>query len=466
MTGCSSPDSFWLVLPAGNKWRIFLSPGSDILFTVFLMKPAVPSRSIELMAPAGSWASLSAALKSGADSVYFGVGKMNMRARAANNFLAEDLGEIVEKCHDRGAKAYLALNTILFDEDLDEAESLCRMAQDAGADAVIGADPAILQIARDAGLPIHLSVQANVTNLSGVRFFSTFADVIVLARELNLAQIRAIIDGIQSQGIVGPSGNVVQIEIFAHGALCVAFSGKCQMSLSLYGPKASANRGACFQPCRRNYLVTDQETGDELVIDGHQVMSPKDLCTLPFLDQILDAGVSVLKLEGRGRSADYVSTVVRVYREGIDAWNAGTFETKRKTAAWMVDLAKVFNRGFWEGGYYLGKPLGDWAATSHSQAAEKKIFAGEITKYYARIGVAEVLVRAGSIEVGNEAWILGPTTGAVRVKITELRSGKEGEPTTRAARGVLAAFPVSEKVRAGDQFYLISSGRNPGVDGL
>ena len=408
------------------------------------------------MAPAGSWASLSAALKAGAGSVYFGVGKMNMRARSANNFAAGDLPEIVAKCRKQGVRAYLTLNTILFDDELEEAKSLCRAAKEAGVDAVIAADLAVLQIARAEGLPIHLSVQANVTNLASVEFFSAFADVIVLARELSLEQIRSIIEGIRSKAIVGPSGNPVQIEIFAHGALCVAFSGKCQMSLSLYGPKASAARGACFQPCRRNYLVTDQETGDELVLDGHQVMSPKDLCTLPFLDQILDAGVSVLKIEGRGRSADYVSTVVRVYREAIDAWTNGRFQTERESGEWMADLEKVFHRGFWEGGYYLGKPLGDWAATSNSRATEKKTFAGEITKYYARLGVAEVLVRAGTIRLGDEVWILGNTTGAVRTKITELHTGEDGNPSTEAGQGVLASFPVPEKVRAGDQLYLIA----------
>ena len=408
------------------------------------------------MAPAGSWASLSAALKAGAGSVYFGVGKMNMRARSANNFAAADLPEIIAKCRKRGARAYLTLNTILFDGELDEAKSLCRAAKEAGVDAVIAADLAVLQIARAEGLPIHLSVQANVTNLASVEFFSAFADVIVLARELSLEQIRSIIEGIRSKAIVGPSGNPVQIEIFAHGALCVAFSGKCQMSLSLYGPKASAARGACFQPCRRNYLVTDQETGDELILDGHQVMSPKDLCALPFLDQILDAGVSVLKIEGRGRSADYVSTVVRVYREAIDAWTNGRFQTERESGEWMADLEKVFHRGFWEGGYYLGKPLGDWAATSNSQATEKKSFAGEITNYFARIGVAEVHVRAGSIRLGDEVWILGNATGAVRTKITELHTGENGSPVTEAGQGVLASFPVPEKVRAGDQLYLIA----------
>ena len=409
------------------------------------------------MAPAGSWASLSAALKAGADSVYLGVGKMNMRARSANNFLAGDLPKIIAECRRHGARAYLTLNTILFDDELDEAKSLCRSAKEAGVAAVIAADLAVLQMARAEGLPIHLSVQANVTNLAAVQFFSAFADVIVLARELSLSQICGIIEWIRKHRILGPSGRLLQIEVFAHGALCVAFSGKCQMSLSLYGPTASANRGACFQPCRRNYLVTDQETGAELVIDGHQVMSPKDLCTLPFLDQILDAGVSVLKLEGRGRSADYVSTVVRVYREGIDAWKDGAFRMKRETGEWMAELRKVFHRGFWEGGYYLGKPLGDWAATSNSRATEKKTFAGEITKFYARIGVAEVHVRAGSLLLGDDVWILGNTTGAVRVKISELRTGTDGAPVTRADRGVLAAFPVPEKVRVGDQIYRISS---------
>lgn len=415
------------------------------------------ARPIELMAPAGSWASLSAALKAGADSVYFGVGKINMRARAANNFQPEDLREIVAKCRKFGAKAYLTLNTILFDGELVEVRSLCSLARLAGVDAVIAADPAVLQIARAGGLPVHLSVQANVTNLPAVCFYSSFADVIVLARELSLDQIRGIISGIREQNITGPAGNLLQIEIFAHGALCVAFSGKCQMSLAQYGPQASASRGSCFQPCRRNYRVTDLETGDELVIDGHQVMSPKDLCTLPFLDRILDAGVSVLKLEGRGRSADFVSTVVRAYRKGIDAWSSGGFDDFRNSGEGMAELEKVFNRGFWEGGYYLGKPLGEWAASSNSQATDKKVFAGEITKYYSRIGVAEALVRAGSIRVGDKIWILGDTTGAVRTEVTELRTGEKGEPVTRADKGTLAAFPVPEKVRTGDKLYLIAT---------
>jgi len=414
-------------------------------------------KAIELMAPAGSWECLSAALKAGAGSVYFGIGKLNMRARAANNFETGDLREITAKCRKYGAKAYLTLNTILFDEELEEAKAVCQLARKAGVDAVIAADPAVLQIARTEGLPVHLSVQANVTNLSAVQFYSAFADVIVLARELSLDQIRGIIEGIRAKQICGPSGQLIQIEIFAHGALCVAYSGKCQMSLALYGPGASANRGACFQPCRRNYTVTDRETGNELVIDGHQVISPKDLCTLPFLDQILDAGVSVLKLEGRGRSADFVSTVVSVYREAVDAWKEGLFSTKKESEGWMTELGKVFNRGFWEGGYYLGKTLGDWAVSSNSQATEKKIFVGKITKYYSRIGVAETLVSSGPLLLGDDLWILGETTGAVRAKATDLRVGEEGASAVRADKGVLAAFPVPEKVRAGDQLYRIAA---------
>ena len=414
-------------------------------------------RPIELMAPAGSWESLSAALKAGADSVYFGVGNLNMRARSANNFSVDDLGKIHRLCQEYGTKAYLTLNTILFDEELEEARVLCQTAVDQNIDAIIAADPAVLQIARNVGLPIHLSVQANVTNLEAVEFYSNFADVIVLAREVSLDQIRGMITGIKERPILGPRGNPIQIEIFAHGALCVAYSGKCQMSLSLYGPKASATRGACFQPCRRTYNVTEQETGNELVIDGHQVMSPKDLCTLPFLDQILEAGVSVLKIEGRGRSPDFVATVVRVYREAIDSWKDGTFQSKKETGEWMASLSKVFHRGFWEGGYYLGKTLGDWAVHSNSQATETKVFVGQITKIYTRIGVAETVVSFGPLQLNDELWVIGETTGAIRTKITELRLGDKGIPVHQVEKGATVTFPITEKVRIGDKLYRIIS---------
>ncbi len=419
------------------------------------MSTSSHSLNVELMAPAGSWESLTAALQSGADSIYFGVGKINMRARAANNFELNDLPKITDLCRAAGAKSYLTLNTILFDEELTEATALCRAAREAGVAAVIAADPAVLQIARAEGMSVHLSVQANVTNLAAVRFYAAFADVIVLARELSLAQIQAIIAGIREQGITGPSGDFVKVEIFAHGALCVAYSGKCQMSLSLYGPKAAASRGSCYQPCRRDYRVTDEETGAEFVIDGHQVMSPKDLCTLPFLDQILDAGVSVLKLEGRGRSADYVATVVRVYRQAIAAWQVGTFREFQDAGVAMKELKSVFNRGFWEGGYYLGKRLGEWTASSKPGTTERKVFVGKVVRYYSRISVAEVLIQAPPLAVGDEIWILGPTTGAVRTRVSELRVGEVGTTAMEAGKDDLAALPIPQRVRAGDQVYRI-----------
>ena len=409
------------------------------------------------MAPAGSWDSLSAALKGGADSIYFGVGKINMRARSANNFEVDDLEAIIARCREYKAKAYLTLNTILFDEELEEAKTLCLRAKEAGVDAVNAADTAVLLLAREVGLPIHLSVQANVTNLLSAQFYSHFAEVVVLARELSLEQIRKIIQGIGKNALLGPSGKPLQIEIFAHGALCVAYSGKCQMSLSLYGPKASASRGACFQPCRRNYRVTDQESGNELVIENHQVMSPKDLCTLPFLDQILDAGISVLKIEGRGRSAEYVTTVVKVYREAIEAWKEGSFHERKEARKWMEELETVFNRGFWEGGYYLGKPLGEWATSSNSQASERKVFVGEVTKYYPRIGVAEVLVRAGSLTLGDEVWITGTKTGALRSRLTEIRLGDHATSVTHVEKGSIVSLPIPQKVQVGDQLYRITA---------
>ncbi len=415
---------------------------------------------VELMAPAGSWASLSAALQAGADSVYFGVGALNMRSRSASNFREEELGEIVGRCREKGAKAYLTLNTILFDGELADAGRLCEAAKGAGVDAVIAADPAVLQAAKANGLPVHLSVQANVTNLAALEFFSPFADVVVLARELSLEQVRGVIEGIEKKGVRGPSGDLVRVEIFAHGALCVAFSGKCGMSLALYGADASASRGACYQPCRRNYRVADAETGAELAIEGQQIMSPKDLCVLPFLDQILDAGVRVLKIEGRGRSADFVGTVTGVYRKAIDAWGRGVFRESLEDGAWMAELRKVFNRGFWEGGYYLGKPLGEWVTSGHSRAEERKVFVGEITKYYGKIGVAEVAVRAEAVEVGDEFWVIGETTGAVRLPVKELRVGAEAVSALRAEKGEFASFPVGVKVRAGDKVYRIRGGES------
>lgn len=408
---------------------------------------------VELMAPAGDWGSLTAALNNGADSVYFGVGALNMRARAAGNFTQEDLPEIVSRCHAVGAKSYLTLNTILFDQELSEAETLCKAAKAAAVDAVIAADPAVILAARKIGLPVHISVQANICNIEAVRFWAAYADVMVLARELSLSAIQKIIETIRLESICGPSGEFVAIEIFAHGALCVAFSGKCNMSLAIYGNGASANRGACNQPCRRRYRVTDLESGTELEMADHHVMSPKDICTLPFLNQILDAGVSVLKLEGRGRAADYTAVVTSVYRTAIDNWRAGIFlET---VSDGMARLRTVFNRGFWEGGYYLGNPLGEWTSGGGSMATEQKIFVGEITRYYAKLGVAECRIRAEGFGTSDTLWVIGPTTGALRITPAEIRVGDEGVPAERAEVGDFAAFLVPEKVRFGDKVYLI-----------
>ena len=330
------------------------------------------------MAPAGSFESLAAALQGGADSVYFGVGKLNMRSRATVNFSEEDLPEIVARCHEAGAKAYLTLNIIVYDEELEEVHALCSAARKAGVDAVIASDLAVISSARSIGLEVHMSVQANVCNMASVKFYAQYADVVVLARELTLAQIRHIIESIRKEGVKGPSGELLRVEIFAHGALCVAVSGKCHMSLAAYN--SSANRGACFQNCRRAYRVTDEETGNELVIDNKYVMSPKDLCTIPVLDQLLDAGVSVLKLEGRGRSSDYVRTVTSVYREAARACQDGTFSSDR-AEAWMKRLESVFNRGFWQGGYYLGVKWGEWSGSANSRAALLKIHIARVENF-------------------------------------------------------------------------------------
>lgn len=410
---------------------------------------------IELMAPAGDWASLSAALRAGADSVYFGVGDLNMRARAAGNFAVEDLPKIAAYCRKAGVFSYLTLNTVLFNRELTEAARICESAKAAGIDALIAADPAVIRIANRVGIPVHMSVQANISNLESVRFWAPYAEVMVLARELSLADIREIIRGIREENIVGSSGKLIRIELFAHGALCVAFSGKCNMSLALYGADTSANRGRCQQPCRRIYHLHDPDTGSELEVDGHYIMSPKDICTVNRLDEILDAGVSVLKLEGRGRSPDYVGTVTGVYCRAINAWARGDFEVSRREGRWIETLSTVFNRGFWEGGYYLGLPLGEWTNFGGSKAAEQKVYVGNITKYFSKLGVAECDVRAAVLNLNDEIWIIGKTTGALRLTILELHIGDEGIPAEQAVQGTVAAFKVPEKVRRGDAVYLI-----------
>lgn len=405
---------------------------------------------IEIMAPAGAFDSLSAALRAGADSVYFGAGNLNMRARATVNFQIDDLPKVARFCHAASAKCYLTLNTIIFDNEIDEMRRLCDAACEAGIDAVIATDFAVIHYAHSIGMPVHISVQSGISNFEAVRFYAQYADAVVLARELHLSQIRDIVAAVVREKITGPSGELIKIEIFAHGALCVAVSGRCGMSLSVYN--SSADRGACFQNCRRRYKVTDEETGRELVIDNHYVMSPKDLCTIGFLDQIIASGVAILKLEGRGRSADYVSTVVSCYREAADACVYGSY-SQDKVANWVERLGTVFNRGFWHGGYYLGENLEQWSASGNSRATMRKIHLGRVTRYFPKLQVAELSVEAQNLESGCEILITGNTTGAMQFKVDEIRV--DGKPVKVAEKPVCASIPVPDKVRTNDQVYLL-----------
>ena len=402
-----------------------------------------------LLAPAGSYESLEAGLQNGADAVYFGVGKLNMRSNATVNFTVDDLPEVAARCHARNAKAWLAVNTIIFDSELEEVRELCRRAKEARIDAVIASDPAVMRIARSMKLPVHLSVQANIANTETVRFYSQFADVVVLARELTLDQIAHICRTIREEKICGPSGELIKVEIFIHGALCVAVSGKCGMSLAAYN--SSANRGACFQNCRRSYTVRDTETGTEFNIDNRYVMSPRDLCTLEFFDRILESGVSVLKIEGRGRSADYVAHVVRVYRAALDQWLRGEPLRPEQLAKWEEELASVFNRGFWKGGYYLGNRLGEWAACGDSQATVRKEFVGRIVNYYKKPEVAELQMTSGELVPGDRILVTGDTTGAQELKVDEFLL--DGAAVNPAKKGMNVTFLSPVRLSANDKVY-------------
>lgn len=404
-----------------------------------------------LLAPAGGFDSLRAALNAGADAVYFGVGAWNMRAGAAANFQPSDLQEIVRQCHESGVKAYLAVNTIVYDHELPLLRELCMAAKEAQVDACIAGDMAVVTYLRSIGMQVHMTVQCNICNLEAVKFYSQFADVMVLARELPLDSIRHIVEEIESQGIRGPSGALVRVEIFIHGALCVAISGKCYMSLAAYN--ASANRGTCYQNCRRSYLVRDQETGNELEVDNQYIMSPSDLCTIDFLDSILDAGPSLLKIEGRGRSADYVATTVSVYREAIDSYCAGAYDRNR-IPEWKARLSEVFNRKFWEGGYYLGKTLHEWCATGGNQSTIHKTHAGKISNYFSKLGVAEMRLEAVSLHPGDRLLITGNATGTLDFMVEELRLDREAVP--EAIPGTVVSFPVPSKVRTGDRVQLLT----------
>lgn len=403
----------------------------------------------EILAPAGDHESLAAALGAGADAVYFGVDQLNMRAGAVRSFTVEDLPRIALRCHKNNAKAYLTLNTILYEHDLPFMRSIADAAKKAGIDALICSDIAAIQYAQRINIPVHISTQCNITNLEAVKFYASYAEVMVLSRELTLGQVREICSEIKRNKIKSPSGNNVRIEVFAHGALCMAVSGKCH--LSLHSHHASANRGACVQNCRREYIVTDKESGDELEVDGEYIFSAKDLCTIPFLDQLVRAGISVLKIEGRGRSADYVHTATRCYKEAVEAIRDGTFN-REKSEAWLQRLSSVFNRGFWEG-YYLGRHTGEWSKNDGSLATQRKIYVGKGRKYFPRPGVGEFLVETHDLHEHDRIMIMGPTTGYFETTVDELRVN--GVKRTEAGKGDIISIKVPQKIRPSDKLYKV-----------
>ena len=405
----------------------------------------------EIMAPVGSREALAAALQAGADSIYFGIEALNMRAHSANHFTIRDLHEIAETCANHGVKSYLTVNTIIYDTDLELMQQICRAAKEANISAVIASDVAVLSYCQEIGQEVHLSTQLNISNVEALRFYARFADVAVLARELNLEQVAHIHRAIEEEQICGPSGKPIRLEMFCHGALCMAVSGKCYLSLQNLG--RSANRGECMQVCRRSFTVTDRETGMELDVDNKYIMSPKDLKTIGFMDKMVEAGVSVFKIEGRARAAEYVYTVVKCYKEALRAVLDGTFSPER-VAEWDKQLATVFNRGFWDG-YYLGQKMGEWSKVYGSQATERKQYIGKGQKYFSRLGVGEFLLEAGGFQVGDKLLIVGPTTGAHYVTATDIH-GDHG-PVQKAEKGMRVSIPVPEKTRPSDKLYLIVS---------
>ena len=477
---------------------------------------------IEIMAPAGNFECLMAAIQGGADSVYFGVGNLNMRSHSANNFTNEDLAEVVRICRQHGVKTYLTLNIVVYQTEMEDVRKALEAARDAGISAVIASDMAVIQMARSLGIEIHISTQMNISNFEAAKFYAQFADVIVLARELTLPQVKDISRRIKEENVCGPSGQLLRLELFVHGALCMSISGKCYLSLQEYG--ASANRGSCYQLCRRGYRVTDLETGRELEIDNKYIMSPKDLCTIEFIDKIIDAGISVFKIEGRARSAEYVKIVTSAYRQAADACTStGTLTntssntntqatepaspskasavsntssntntpatepaspskasavtsapdasaanspepdaanpssevmgnyTPELKAQLKDKLSGVFNRGFWDG-YYMGARLGEWSEVYGNKASRKKVYAAKITNYFSKLGVAEVLVEAGELKVGDEILIIGPSTGCIEHKIAEIRV--DLKPVQKAVKGDLCSIPIAEKLRRSDKLYL------------
>lgn len=403
---------------------------------------------VEIMAPVGSYESLMGAIQGKANSVYFGIGHLNMRSKSSKNFSLTDLKEISQIARQNSLRTYITLNTVVFDNEIDEVKNIIESAKENEISAIIASDLAVIQYASAAGMEVHMSTQTNITNIGAVKFWSQFADVMVTARELELKQVAAITKAIEEQQIKGPSGNLVQIEVFAHGALCMAVSGKCYLSLD--NLNSSANRGACLQQCRRPYHVTDDD-GIELVVDNEYIMSPKDLKTLDFLDKILKAGVRVLKIEGRGRSADYVKKVSKVYREAADAFFTGDF-TKENLEQWNQELGTVYNRGFWDG-YYLGRKIGEWTGQYGSLATKQKVYVGLVTNFFNNLKVAEIKMETQDLSIGEEIKIIGPTTGVYEDVVSEIRVDLQNVPKT--IKGDLCSIPVKDLVRRGDKVYKI-----------
>jgi putative protease len=406
-------------------------------------------KNIELMAPAGSYESLMAAIQAGADSVYFGIEQLNMRARSSANFTAEDLPKIVAIAKEHGLKTYLTVNTVIYNHELIQMRQIIDLAKEHEVSAVIVSDQAVLDYARKVGVEVHLSTQLNISNIESLKFYANWADVVVLARELDMEQVNEIYQAIELEDVRGPAGDLIKIEMFIHGALCMAVSGKCY--LSLHEHNHSANRGDCFQVCRSSYIVKDKEKDIELEIDNKNIMSPKDLSTIHFLNKVLDAGVRVLKIEGRARSPEYVKTVVSCYNEAIDAYLQNDF-SKERIEEWTTRLSRVFNRGFWDG-YYLGQRLGEWSEVYGSAATTRKMYLGKTTNYFDRIGVAEFLIETGEICVGDQIYIIGPTTGLIELTIPEIRVDEKS--VDKAIKGERCSIAMPELVRRSDKLYKI-----------
>ena len=405
----------------------------------------------EIMAPVGSRESLAAAIQAGADSIYFGIEKLNMRAHSASTFTIDDLREIAATCNEHGMKSYLTVNTIIYQEDLELMRQIIDAAHDADISAIIASDVAVMQYCRKVGVEVHLSTQLNISNIEALKFYAQFADVVVLARELRMEQVADIYRHIEEEHICGPSGQLVRIEMFCHGALCMAISGKCYMSLD--NANRSANRGECVQICRRSYTVTDNETGNQLEIDNKYIMSPKDLKTVRFIDKMMSSGVRVFKIEGRARGPEYVYTVVKCYKEAIQSVLDGTF-TEEKKDDWDERLARVFNRGFWDG-YYQGQLLGEWNKSYGSNATERKVYVGKGVKYFSRLGVAEFTVEATTFKLGDKLLVTGPTTGVMYLTATEIHDN-DGNPVEEAPQGTRVAIPVTGKIRPSDKLFKLT----------